>query len=746
MESEDQIHKICRTVSPDRQTLVDKNQASLNPHITGWLRDVEASTNQLDPKSREILTYTGLKKDFSFITSNKRRNKLRLVEGAPKPPLEPLPSLGYYMRVKDHQKQTISTHASNENDLNLQKEDSESASRSQKGSPDIEVATKASQPLLTRFWISGNGPLTLQCLREALFVHRIKTRLKNNGQWDVVCPVQREKPGREEPGRKEAGDIQMLKIDRGNQGLSSGESISVVSQSKGDPPDSAYEAESSFRGIAGTPIISCQPEPLDEPVADLRSTTIDHGRITGTTDTEVLENLHLGPASGPLGLNWPDRADSNNDEETIQGGSQYDLPKQHSPTVYCGDDILISASSPSNQGFPWQLESPAISYSARLGSQISDHEDQLGPNKRGGGSPARNVDYETERYAPDLTHLRQLPPKSCSASEKSLDPLETQIRHSTLIEGLNTKIVQNRICNPEISASRLESGSFVTPSGGEMGDEIANQTSPLSAFENITTEDTELNDDSDEEEIITLRSLSPMTFTMYPIRLVVRAFLTTISNALRLLLNEHFPAETIPRDHVRIHWTCVGQFGFQYVNIISDYVLQKCGKKMIDDFIEKQPGAAQQLEARLNRPRQHVTGGDNESGSSPSSSKLSLSSKQPLSTQATSDESSDISNAKPLDNQSRYIPRCAASPRSNSADRGSLTQQLWLLACAEEQKYTTKLVHLDMDPLKIRSDMELSLVLKKLHSKMRQKWCQAMRLRGLVTIQFVQVSIHLGIH
>jgi hypothetical protein len=72
-------------------------------------------------------------------------------------------------------------------------------------------------------------------------------------------------------------------------------------------------------------------------------------------------------------------------------------------------------------------------------------------------------------------------------------------------------------------------------------------------------------------------------------------------------------------------------------------------------------------------------------------------------------------------------------------DRGPFPEQLWLLACADQEKFTTKLVHLDMDPLKIRSDMELALALKDQHSKMRQKWRQFIRLRGLVTIQFVQV-------
>ncbi len=160
---------------------------------------------------------------------------------------------------------------------------------------------------------------------------------------------------------------------------------------------------------------------------------------------------------------------------------------------------------------------------------------------------------------------------------------------------------------------------------------------------------------------------------------------------------------------------------------------------MFDNFIETRPGAARNLEAHLNRPRQHVAVINTESeSSSQETSELSTStaSIQQPSTQTPSDDSCDITN---ISDQSRYIPSSAEKSDPTALHRVSLLEELWLLTCADEQKYTAKLVHLDMDPLKIRSDMELSRVLKKQHLNMRQKWWQAIRPRGLITVKFVQV-------
>lgn len=78
---------------------------------------------------------------------------------------------------------------------------------------------------------------------------------------------------------------------------------------------------------------------------------------------------------------------------------------------------------------------------------------------------------------------------------------------------------------------------------------------------------------------------------------------------------------------------------------------------------------------------------------------------------------------------------------SNIVNIGPFQEQLWLLACGERQKFTTKLVHFDADPQKIKSDMELAMLVKKQYANIRPRWRQALRLRGLSTIKFVQVTL-----
>lgn len=48
-------------------------------------------------------------------------------------------------------------------------------------------------------------------------------------------------------------------------------------------------------------------------------------------------------------------------------------------------------------------------------------------------------------------------------------------------------------------------------------------------------------------------------------------------------------------------------------------------------------------------------------------------------------------------------------------------------------------MHLDVDPYKVGSDRDLALLVKKQYLELRPKWRRFLRLRGLYTIQFVQV-------
>jgi hypothetical protein len=104
-------------------------------------------------------------------------------------------------------------------------------------------------------------------------------------------------------------------------------------------------------------------------------------------------------------------------------------------------------------------------------------------------------------------------------------------------------------------------------------------------------------------------------------------------------------------------------------------------------------------------------------------------------------DSGDIADVKPLSNRNPYIPILTATGSRSGTDTGPFPEQLWLLACAERQKFTTKLMHLDMDPQKVGSDKELAFIVKEQYSKLRPTWRQFLRLRGLHTIQFVQVIL-----
>lgn len=109
------------------------------------------------------------------------------------------------------------------------------------------------------------------------------------------------------------------------------------------------------------------------------------------------------------------------------------------------------------------------------------------------------------------------------------------------------------------------------------------------------------------------------------------------------------------------------------------------------------------------------------------------------STRATSLDSRDITDAQNSSNRSPYVPVLTTPGSQSWTDTGPFHEQLWLLICAERQKFTTKLIHLDMAPHKVGSDKELALLVKEQYSQLRPKWRQFFRLRGLYTIQFVQV-------
>jgi hypothetical protein len=69
-------------------------------------------------------------------------------------------------------------------------------------------------------------------------------------------------------------------------------------------------------------------------------------------------------------------------------------------------------------------------------------------------------------------------------------------------------------------------------------------------------------------------------------------------------------------------------------------------------------------------------------------------------------------------------------------------EESWLLTCANEGRLTPKIVHLDVNAGRIRSDKDLALVLREHYEQLNRRWFNWARLRSLATIEFVQFEVH----
>ena len=102
--------------------------------------------------------------------------------------------------------------------------------------------------------------------------------------------------------------------------------------------------------------------------------------------------------------------------------------------------------------------------------------------------------------------------------------------------------------------------------------------SPQLVFDSAVTDGPDLKNDPDEETVASGPLLR--LFPLQPIRLAIGSLLSAILNLLRRALDEYFPDETIPGDHIRIHWTCVGRhrsvLDFKIPDTIRRSVEGKC--------------------------------------------------------------------------------------------------------------------------------------------------------------------------
>lgn len=203
------------------------------------------------------------------------------------------------------------------------------------------------------------------------------------------------------------------------------------------------------------------------------------------------------------------------------------------------------------------------------------------------------------------------------------------------------------------------------------------------------------------------------------------AMTRTAFHNIQWLQRNYGPEPPVETGKVRVRWTC------------------SCGEQLYDDFIERRPGAARELEAYLNRPRTHTSGGSSPASPARSNSQSSISGSPiggPPSSQTSwssigqaKDGGIGGQEAKTMNQTSVLPPHMQYNP---------LAEPPWLLTCANEDKFTPKVAHLDMSPHKIKSDRDLAMALREHYFHLHRKWWKVLKLRGLTTIEFVQFECH----
>ena len=201
--------------------------------------------------------------------------------------------------------------------------------------------------------------------------------------------------------------------------------------------------------------------------------------------------------------------------------------------------------------------------------------------------------------------------------------------------------------------------------------------------------------------------------------------MTSVALRSVLWLQRHSGEEPpVEEARVRIRWKC------------------ECGERLYDDFIELRPGAASRLETRLNQHKpQPYTAPRSSSKSSRSSFAYTPSSSHPSSsaTSYTSTNSGFGTPSKPPSKDSRL-----QSLDENYLDSEIFPYQgsLYLLTCVNEARNTTKLKQLPLHNQRILSDKDLAVALRHHYASVNGSWCRKLRLRGLTSIEFVQLYKH----
>lgn len=207
--------------------------------------------------------------------------------------------------------------------------------------------------------------------------------------------------------------------------------------------------------------------------------------------------------------------------------------------------------------------------------------------------------------------------------------------------------------------------------------------------------------------------------------LALGAVLDKVVEALQHLRDTYGSEPPVPADHVRVRWTC------------------SCGEALYDDFIERRPGAARWLEGYLNRPRAHTPTSPHSRSSTATSMSSVFDNASRASTLTTpSSTYGGSSSWGKSNNNSKHSPTRVKSNNPFSVSIHRPVEDSWLLTCANEGRFTPKVVHLDVNTQRIRSDKDLAMVLREHYEHLNRRWLKWSRLRGLTTIEFVQFEVH----
>lgn len=153
---------------------------------------------------------------------------------------------------------------------------------------------------------------------------------------------------------------------------------------------------------------------------------------------------------------------------------------------------------------------------------------------------------------------------------------------------------------------------------------------------------------------------------------------------------------------------------------------------MFDDFIERRPGAARDLEQSLNRSA--VVGSVSSEGQISASTATANDSRANIN--ALGPQSWNVNES--LESPSHIYEPCLWRRTQDSTSISCDPERHWLLVCARPKERPTSLTQLEL--CRTSSDKDLFQELRKTYFSLKSKWSQLLSFKRVQSIRFVQVS------